>query len=152
MLSSAHLSSQRRSTRKGHNELGSERVLGSLSPFFLFVSWPGGKSSVRRTDQTDRFLPKRTDKDLNRVLGRAEGVLAVVCAGLVSRTIAVADRLLFARSSRCSSVSSILRSEHAKRIRPAFEEGAAASSGCYFVESWLLNNIKHSFVNDGCSR
>ena len=89
---------------------------------------------------------------LNRVLGRAEVALAVVCAGSVLRTIAVADRLLFARSSRYSSVSSILRSDHAKRIRPAFEEGAAASSGCYFVESWLLNNIKHSFVNDGCSR
>jgi hypothetical protein len=42
------------------------------------------------------------------VQGQAEGALAVVCAGLVLRTIAVADRLLFARSSRYSWMSSIL--------------------------------------------
>ena len=72
------------------------------------------------------------------VQGQAEGALAVVCAGLVLRTIAVADRLLFARSSRYSSVSSMLRSEHAKGIRPAFEEGAAASSG------FQMNELKSS--------
>ena len=74
---------------------------------------------------------------LRKVIEKAEGALAVVCAGLVLRTIAVADRLLFARSSRYSLVSSILRSEHAKRIRPAFDEGAAASSGCYFAADLL---------------
>ena len=103
-------------------------------------------------DQHDRFQMnewkrkrKRSQVDdvdqssfLNRVQGQAEGALAVVCAGLVLRTIAVADRLLFARSSRCSTVSSILRSEHAKGIRPAFEEGAAASSG------FQMNELKSS--------
>ena len=96
---------------------------------FQMNEWKRKQNQVNTEDQGSL---------LNRVLGRAEGALAVVCAGLVLRTIAVADRLLFARSSRYSSVSSMLRSEHAKGIRPAFEEGAAASSG------FQMNELKSS--------